>query len=159
MLTDSQQRKLFEKLTESIKLERFEPPRDSEREPDFTGRVLLPWLTIWVKGLNHPGLYVRGDGGPSVPPITWQGITIFPDLVIVDGPSKYVALEVKVISDVDPGGSLTKAVGQSVLYAKLGYENSIGMIFDIRRSSKPINQVRVVEELEVSTNTSVFIFR
>lgn len=144
---------------ECIRLARFDSPCDAEREPVFTGRVLLPWLTFWVKGLNHPGLYVRGDGGPSVPPITWEGITIFPDLVIVDGPSKYVAIEVKVISDVDPGGSLTKAVGQSVLYARLGYENSVGMIFDIRGSSKRIDQVRAVEELEFSSHTSVFIFR
>ena len=47
---------------------------------------------------------------------------------------KYISYEVKILRDGDPGGALTKAIGQTALYARLGYRASFGLIFDQRTS-------------------------
>jgi hypothetical protein len=103
-------------------------------ETSFTAEVLLPWLQKKVSTLLKPELYVRGDGGPPVQPLIWEGITFFPDLAVVSANEKYLAYEVKILRDGDPGGALTKAIGQTALYARLGYRASFGLIFDQRTS-------------------------
>jgi len=110
-------------------------------EKKFTSEVLLPQLQEFVNSLKKPELYVRGDGGPSVIPLVWNGISFFPDMSIVSSHEKYVAFEVKVLRDSDPGGSLSKAIGQTFLYRKLGYVSSFGIIFDLRvfNTSKKLN--------------------
>ena len=72
-------------------------------ETAFTGEVLLPWLQGKVSTLLKPELYVRGDGGPPVQPLIWEGITVFPDLTVVSAYEKYLAFEVKILRDGDPG--------------------------------------------------------
>ena len=147
---------MFDMLKSNISANDFLCPLLYEKEREFTGRVLLNWLQQWVRDLHHPGLYVRGDGGPGISPVTWRGFQLFPDLAIVEGNTKYLAVEIKLITEVDPGGSMTKAVGQSVLYGQLGYMNSIGMIFDVRSHTKHTQSVRVIQELEISPVTSIF---
>ncbi len=134
-------------------------PNALERETEFTGRVLLPWLQQWVRDLKHPGLYVRGDGGPSVSPVVWNNIQMFPDLAIVEGTSKYIALEVKLISEIDSGGSFTKAVGQTVLYGQMGYERSLGIIFDLRSAAVSPHLARMAQQLDISPSSSIHYFR
>lgn len=103
-------------------------------ETVFTGKVLLPWLQNRVSELLKPELYVRGDGGPQVQPLNWEGITFYPDLTVVSTHDKYLAFEVKILRDGDPGGALTKAIGQTSLYARLGFSASFGLVFDQRAS-------------------------
>ena len=103
-------------------------------ETAFTGEILLPWLQKKVATLLKPELYVRGDGGPPVQPLIWEGITFYPDLTVVSAHEKYLAYEVKILRDGDPGGALTKAIGQTALYARLGFSASFGLIFDQRTS-------------------------
>jgi len=103
-------------------------------ETAFTGQVLLPWLQNRVSALLKPQLYVRGDGGPPVQPLIWEGITFYPDLTVVSTQEKYLAFEVKIIRDGDPGGALTKAIGQTAIYTRLGFCASFGLIFDQRAS-------------------------
>jgi hypothetical protein len=103
-------------------------------ETAFTGEILLPWLQQKVSTLLKPELYVRGDGGPPVQPLVWEGITFFPDLAVVSTFEKYLAFEVKILRDGDPGGALTKAIGQTSLYERLGYSATFGLIFDQRSS-------------------------
>jgi hypothetical protein len=103
-------------------------------ETAFTGELLLPWLQKKVSSLLKPELYVRGDGGPPVQPLIWEGITFYPDLTVVSAHEKYLAYEVKILRDGDPGGALTKAIGQTALYAELGFRASFGLIFDQRSS-------------------------
>jgi hypothetical protein len=109
-------------------------------ETAFTGDVLLPWLQKKVSSLMKPELYVRGDGGPPVQPLIWEGVTFYPDLAVVSAYEKYLAIEVKILRDGDPGGALTKAIGQTSLYARLGYSATFGLIFD-QRSSVARNDV------------------
>jgi hypothetical protein len=103
-------------------------------ETVFTGEVLLPWLQNRVSSLLKPQLYVRGDGGPTVQPLIWEGMTFYPDLTVVSTHDKYLAFEVKILRDGDPGGALTKAIGQASIYARLGFSASFGLVFDQRAS-------------------------
>jgi hypothetical protein len=101
-------------------------------ETAFTASFLLPWLTNKVASLNKNGLYVRGDGGPSVRPLIWEKISFFPDMAIVEGESTYISFEVKVLTNNDAGGALNKGIGQTAMYANLGYTNSYGLMFENR---------------------------
>jgi len=103
-------------------------------ETVFTGEVLLPWLQNRVSGLLKPQLYVRGDGGPPVQHLIWEGMIFYPDLTVVSTHDKYLAFEVKILRDGDPGGALTKAIGQTSIYARLGFSASFGLVFDQRAS-------------------------
>ena len=116
-------------------------------ETNFTSNVLMPWLGEKVLSLQHPGLYVRGDGGPSVRPLLWSGISFFPDMAIVEGETTHIAFEIKILGNNDPSGSLTKAIGQTALYSNLGYANSYGLIFEQRFVFKDDHQLLKTNEV------------
>jgi hypothetical protein len=102
-------------------------------EEDFTATHLFPWLRGNVDALNHSGLYVRGDGGPSVHPVYWEGISFYPDLEIATNVDRHIAFEVKFLrKGTDSGGALAKAQGQTSIYSTYGYRYSFGLIFDLR---------------------------
>ena len=126
----------------------------NDGETAFTASFLLPWLTSKVASLNKSGLYVRGDGGPSVRPLVWEKISFFPDLAIVEGEETYISFEVKVLTDNDAGGSLNKGIGQTAMYANLGYVNSFGLMFERRWENRDTlvwkNNVIVGENFSVS---------
>ena len=134
MLNDGQLGKLIQFSESWIKELEVESSSLNLGETAFTGQILLPWLQHRVSSLLKPDLYVRGDGGPPVLPLIWEGITFFPDLTVVSAHEKYISYEVKILRDGDPGGALTKAIGQTALYARLGYRASFGLIFDQRTS-------------------------
>jgi hypothetical protein len=134
MLNDRQLRNLIRIAEGWVKEIEVESSDLLVGETSFTGDVLLPWLQRKVSGLLKPDLYVRGDGGPPVQPLVWEGITFYPDLAVVSAYEKYLAFEVKILRDGDPGGALTKAIGQTSLYERLGYSATFGLIFDQRSS-------------------------
>lgn len=128
-------------------------------EPSFTGLHLLPKLQTFVQQLKKPQLYVRGDGGPASTPVVWDEVALFPDLSIVSSQEKYLAFEVKFLRQGDPGGSLTKAIGQTLMYSNLGFNYSFGLIFDIRRYSDPAKQIRWQNELMSGENFSIQLYK
>lgn len=158
MLSDSQIDKLA--LFVDDWLEELQPPLTSalETEPKFTANELLPWLRTNVEGLNKSGLYVRGDGGPVIKPVVWEGVPFLPDLSIVMGDHRYISFEVKLLRDQDPGGSLSKALGQTLLYSKLGYSYSFGLIFDCRSDANRKQQFSIKDRFEITPRAKVCIF-
>jgi hypothetical protein len=76
---------------------------------------------------------VRYDGHLAARPLIQHGMTFLPDAQITLHSQKILAVEVKIIRDVDPSGSLSKAIGQTIMYKSLGFESSIGLIFDMRK--------------------------
>jgi hypothetical protein len=131
----------------------------AETEPKFTASALLPWLQSRVEILNKGGLYVRGDGGPVIKPVIWEGVPFLPDLSVVMGDDKYVAFEVKLLRDQDPGGSLSKAIGQTLLYSKLGYSYSFGLIFDCRSNANKDESFSIKDRFEITPRAKICIFR
>lgn len=134
MLNDRQLQNLVRIAEGWVKEIEVEASSLNDGETVFTGSVLLPWLQKKVSTLLKPELYVRGDGGPPVQPLIWEGMTFYPDLAVVSAYEKYLAFEVKILRDGDPGGALTKAIGQTSLYERLGYSATFGLIFDQRSS-------------------------
>ena len=133
-------------------------------EEAFTRTVLLPWLQSQVEGLNKRDLYVRGDGGPSVHPLPWDGLLFYPDLTVVSMDEKYIAFEVKFLRGKgdkvsDPSGALTKAIGQVAIYSSLGYEHSFGLIFDLRNASNATDKLRWNQEMLRLSNSEVHVYR
>lgn len=137
---------------------RLEAVPAAETEPKFTAQVLLPWLKRHVDSLKKNGLYIRGDGGPIIKPVIWEGVPFLPDLAIVMGEEKYISFEVKLLRDQDPGGSLAKAVGQTVLYSRFGYHYSFGLVFDCRSSRGTAPELALNEKFEITPKANICIF-
>ena len=104
-----------------------------EKETGYTQRNILPFILKWVNQLNEGALHVRGDGGLNPLPIIWDEISLYPDLTIMYFHERLLAIEVKFLRTEDPGGSLTKAIGQALMYEKAGFKHAIAMIFDSRK--------------------------
>lgn len=108
-------------------------PEPGQTEPSYTAAHLLPGVVEFVRTLERPFLMVRGDGGPPSLPLIIDGLSYFPDLEIVAPRSRYVAVEVKFLRDLDPTGALAKAIGQGVLYRSLGVRRSHIVLIDLRQ--------------------------
>lgn len=125
------------------------------QEVAFTENHLLPWLRNHVKNLNVPSLYVRGDGGPAIPGSRWHGFDFYPDLAIMQDVEKHVAFEVKLIRPDGSSAPITKAIGQTFMYSRLGFTFCYGLVFDLRRENEFLTRHEVLVE---SNNTSVHVF-
>lgn len=136
-------------------------PREvaNKAERIFTCEQLLPWLQGKVQELRKPELYVRGDGGPAVQSLYWQGFGFYPDLSLVMNLQKLVAFEVKFIRDGNSSNPLTKAIGQAFMYSNLGFVSSHALVFDIRRLEGNHKSLRYSETLVNTPATKVHIFR
>lgn len=158
MLQESQVENLFKKLLDELFSVRFPAPEIEELEESFTARVLLPWLSNWVKSLQTPGLYVRGDGGASINPVRFHGANLYPDLSISAFEAYYVAIEVKYLRNEDAGGSLTKAVGQTFLYRHGGFAASFALIFDLRSREMKASSMQVTDCFQIAEKVYGLIF-
>ena len=157
-LSDEQFKRLLEYTDVWIKELEFPAVNSVWEEKKFTAEVLLPWLREKVRQLAKPGLYVRGDGGPGVHPVVWNNISFFPDLTVVSDEEKLVAFEVKLIREVDPGSSLSKAVGQSILYSSFGYKVSIAIVVDCRESAKAADLMKWREKIISTESSATHVF-
>jgi hypothetical protein len=59
----------------------------------------------------------------------------FPDIEIAEFAARYVAVEVKILRGAQATGSVTKALGQAVLYRSLGFLSAFVIIVDLRPRS------------------------
>lgn len=72
------------------------------------------------------------DDATPARPLLKYGMTFLPDAHLNPGHQKICAMEVKFLRDSDPSRSQNKAVGQTFMFRTLGYDMSIGLIFDLR---------------------------
>ena len=158
-LTNSQIEILFSKALDSIITNALPLPREGEKETAFTQRVILPFVTEWVKTLNVGGLHVRGDGGLNPLKVVWDGISLYPDVTVMQFHDRLVSYEVKFLKPEDPGGSLTKAIGQTLMYEKAGFASSIGVIVDCRKIQPVHVGFRHSESIQLSDHATVCIFK
>jgi hypothetical protein len=157
-LSHEKREKLFSKLFAELPTVSFQPPQPEENEEKFTSRVVAPWLKNWVFSLNEPELYVRADGGPETLPIYWSNISLFPDLTITSSQDKYAAFEVKFLRNEDPGGSMTKCIGQTYFYHALDFDSSFGLVFDLRSRSNLLQELKFRELIQITDKTQVLVF-
>ena len=127
-----------------------------QQERTLTKVWVGPKLREFVDALLIPQMVLRYDGATPVRPLFKYGMTFLPDAHLNLGHQKICAVEVKFLRDSDPSGSLNKAIGQTFMYRTLGYEISIGLIYDLRSSANLDFQ----KELnEISNSNSRVLFK
>jgi hypothetical protein len=126
---------LFLKAIEFLQNQAYEATSEGQQERTLTKNQIGPALRKFALSLGIPQLVVRHDGDSPVRPLLRHGMTFLPDAQISLGSQKVLAVEVKILRESDPSGSLSKALGQTFMYRSLGYEISLGMIFDFRRKA------------------------
>ena len=109
--------------------------------------------------LNKSGLYCRGNGGPSVQPIVVDDLEFYPDIEIVMDSQKVLSIEVKFIRAQDPNGSITKGLGQGLLYKLHGYENSFVLFFDLRETKSNSKKTINFRQEPISRNLFSYVWK
>lgn len=131
-LTESEVQKFFEKVVSFYEGKEIEAMAQGQQERSLTKNQIGPALKEFVTKVGIPQIVIRYDGHNPVRPLLRHGMTFLPDAQASLGSQKILAIEVKILRDSDPSGSLSKAIGQTYLYRALGFEMSLGLIFDHR---------------------------
>lgn len=131
-LSDGQLDVFYRKVVSYFESQAFEALARGQQERSLTNNQIGPALKHFVSTLLVPQMLVKHDGDVSVRPLLRHGMTFLPDAQVSIGTQKILSIEVKILRDSDPSGSLSKAVGQTYLYRALGFEMSLGLIFDGR---------------------------
>jgi hypothetical protein len=122
-------------LVDHLKSIDIEYETQGQLERTLTKTEIGPAIQDFVDSLAMPQLIVRYDGHKAVRPLLRHGMTFLPDAQVTLGHQKVAAVEVKILRDTDPSGSLSKAIGQTFMYRSLGFEMSIALIIDARTRS------------------------
>ena len=158
-LSSSKVETLFRKTLEILETSTFTPPLETEKELAYTQRVILPFISQWIATLNENGLHVRGDGGANPLRLVWDGISLFPDVTVMNFQERLISFEIKFLRNEDPGGSLTKGIGQTLMYEKAGFKASVGIIIDCRKIIGSHNALKYAERLELSERAVAYVFK
>jgi hypothetical protein len=134
-LSTSQLDQLFKQIAEYFSEVESPSIAWGQQERTLTKVWVGPKLKEFVETLLIPQIVLRYDGATPVRPLLKHGMTFLPDGHLNLGHQKVCAVEVKFLRDADPSGSLTKAIGQTLMYRALGYEISLGLIFDLRENA------------------------
>lgn len=133
-LSESEISVFFARLGEYLRTQEFLLESQNIQEREITATTVGPALKQFVSGLLIPQMMVRYDGDLASKPLLRNGMSFFPDAQVSLNLQKVLSVEVKIIRDQDPSGSLSKAIGQAIIYRELGFECSIGLIFDFRKN-------------------------
>lgn len=101
-------------------------------ELEVTGKVLVPIFEKFVRGLRHRSLIVNGDGHTVPSALVQARMSFVPDIEIIEFGQRLLAVEVKIIRDLDPSGAVTKALGQSLMYKSMGFRHAHAILIDCR---------------------------
>jgi hypothetical protein len=101
-------------------------------ERTVTKNIVAPIVRTYLDNIGASTLVLRHDGQLQPRPLIRHGMSFAPDLDISRLNQRCLAIEVKILRSTDASGSLTKAIGQTFSYKALGYESSIGLIFEGR---------------------------
>lgn len=157
-ISDIQLVRLEQLVISDIESATFPRPIDEEKEEEFTKRVFLPHLQSSVEAIGAKFLFLRSDGGVSPLATYWQGMAFYPDATITAFSDKLIAFEIKFLRAGDPGGSLSKAIGQSILYKMGGFERSYSLIFDLRGRFVPMDRFVLKESQSIRENVELRLF-
>ena len=158
-LSSSKVETLFRKTLEVLETSTFAPPLETEKELAYTQRVVLPFISQWIATLNENGLHVRGDGGLNPLRLVWDEISLFPDVTVMNFQERLISFEVKFLRNEDPGGSLTKGIGQTFMYEKAGFKASVGIIIDCRKIIRSHNALKYSERMQLSERAVAYVFK
>lgn len=87
-------------------------------------------------------------------PVNVMDAYFYPDVEISEYSQRLLAVEVKFIRDGDPSGAISKAIGQTSIYAENGFRYAHAVLIECRESILR-NRVQV-EHHETGPRTSFF---
>jgi len=150
MLSEAQRTRLFNGLVEAIEEISWNEPLESEREPEYTSRVLAGPLLEYVQTRNHSSLILGFDGGNRPLPVVFDGQKFYPDLAIYDFGSREIAVEAKFLKQSSYSGQLTTAIGQAMIYRSFGYFAAVIVLIskEGRKVLAPATLTKLNAELE-----------
>lgn len=102
-----------------------------------------------------PYLSVKGDGVIQADPLYFKSMTFFPDVTLKGYQHRYLSLEVKFLTGMDPGGSLCKALGQIQIYHYLGFTYSNAIVLDTRKASE---NLQLSEIVKINNNQKLLLY-
>ena len=106
-------------------------PEPREAEPTFTSHVLQPLIEARLNSLGIVGLVRSGDGAARVRTVSALGLPFFPDLTISYYREPLLAVEVKFLRSTSRQNPVATAIGQALLYRKLGYRAACVALIDL----------------------------
>jgi hypothetical protein len=133
LLAQSQLDIFHDKALGFLSKQKYELNEKGQQERELTTEQVGPSLTRFAKELLLNQLIVRYDGHLPARPLISSGMTFLPDAQVTFHSQKVLAIEVKIIREQDPSGSLAKAIGQTLMYRALGFECALGLVFDLRK--------------------------
>ncbi len=149
-LSVKQLSRLSDHFSRLIETSEWRVPLEGESEPRYTGSVLLPAVMRMIEALDKPGLVVRADGGAPPRPLSLFNVEFYPDLELAYFDNRSLAVEVKYVRSSDPTGSISKALGQALIYRARGFPRVHVVLIDIRfRASKQTDELSTMEGVVV----------
>lgn len=157
-LTDKQFSILIKVISRTLEDTEFGQPKLGSTELFITKNHVIPRIEEVIAKIKKKGLNVRGDGSQPVRPIYKSNFSVKPDIEIENYGERLIAVEVKILKKKDPTGSLSKAIGQGLLYRVWGYKAVFVLVFDFR-PGKNVKTKKLKSRIsDLVDNLYVYIF-
>jgi hypothetical protein len=128
-----------------------------QQEKSITRNLVAPVIRNYLVNRGAHQFVLRSDGYLTPRPLVRHGMSFTPDVDISRLNQRLLAIEVKMLRNSDASGSLTKALGQTFSYRALGYERTIGLIFE-SRDRKARNLDEFIQEMNSVDRDVQFIY-
>lgn len=125
-------------LEESLISHKFPAPHDRETEPQYTARVIYPFIVRTLSArLKSREVWVKGDGASQrAYSKSFLGFSFHPDISVGESSSSYWCAEVKLSRSGFSGDVISKALGQSLIYHEV-FPNVTVILVDFKKSRTP----------------------
>ena len=134
LLTSRQIGNLTSRLVADLQSTNWPKIQSTDQERSVTKHFVAPVVRETLSQLGINRLVLSSDGTRVPKPLIKFGMSFSPDLEIRFADQKCIAFEVKLLRDHDASGSLSKALGQALIYKSFGFERSICVVFDTRKN-------------------------
>jgi hypothetical protein len=134
------------------------PLKGNEGEVAYTSRALVPLVQDLLDRLSIDGLLLGGHHTGINRPIRYLGMDFHPDLAILEGERRLLALEVKFLTASGRSTAFTTALGQTLAYRNGGYLAAAALIVD-RNGLATASQIRAAREKSGIPGRVATVFR
>lgn len=122
---------LFHLINEELRTAPLPAPAAGQDEEAYTDLHVLPVVQAVVQRTGVQRLLVGGHHTGINRPVRYLGLDFHPDVLVMHGPNRLLAYEVKYLAGGDRSGALSKAVGQASVYRLHGYSASAAVLLDV----------------------------
>jgi len=131
-INDSTVGKIFNRVLADLDSISWPKIDQNRQERWVTKHLVRPIVSKTLLEIGEKRLILSSDGENAPRQIIKYGMSFSPDLDITYLEQRCIAFEIKLLRDADASGSISKAIGQAIMYKELGYQNSLCLIIDCR---------------------------